>query len=216
MHFANREEGGRKVAEQLKKHENKPNTIVIGLPRGGVVTAAEITKALNLPLDIIVTRKIGTPHQPELAIGAITYTGELILHESTIQMLGLSLEEIEPIIKKEKKEAERRMSLYRSGLPPINLTGKTVILTDDGIATGSTVKAAIKTIRSLGVKKLILAIPVAPSNTIHELTPLVDELICLSTPPFFVSVGQFYDQFSQTEDEQVIEIMKQFALPSLK
>jgi putative phosphoribosyl transferase len=208
MIFKNRVEAGQKLAETLNKFKDAKDTIILSLPRGGVVVGYEVAKILNLPLDIVVPRKIGAPGDPEFAIGAITETGEGIFDEMTIGAYGITESYLQNEIKKEKAEAERRLTLYRGPRPPLDLRNKTVIIVDDGLATGLTMRAAIKTIKKFGATKIVVAIPVAPPDTAELIKKEVDEFICLLTPTFFGSVGEFYDEFPQTADEEVIELLK--------
>lgn len=208
MRFKNREEAGKLLAEKLKKYQSYPDSIVIGLPRGGVVTAFEVAKALHLPLDVICPRKIGAPGNPEYAIGAITETGEGIFHEDVIAALGIPQSYIKQIVEQEKQRAQRRLQLYRKGKLPLDLEGKTVIIIDDGIATGATMKAAIRSIQSQGAEKMIVAAPVAAPDTYNELLDEADEVVCIETPSFFYAVGQFYELFPSTEDEEVVSLLE--------
>lgn len=207
MIFKNRQDGGKRLVPALRKFQKDPNAVIIGLPRGGVVTAAEIAKELKLPLDVIVPRKIGAPMQPELAIGAITETGEGIFDESLISRLGVSQSYINHEVEHQKKVSQNRLQMYRKNKPKINLEGKTVILVDDGLATGATMKAAIKSAQAEGAGRIVVAVPVAPPETVEEIRELADEVIVLDTPIFFQAVGQFYDDFSATEDDEVIALL---------
>lgn len=202
-----RKDGGKQLADLLKHYASKSNTIVIGLPRGGVITAYEVAKQLDLPLDIIITRKIGAPFQPELAVGAMTQNGT-VLFNSQLHLLGISEQQLIPVIKKERKELKRRLQLYRNNKPPLNLTNKTILLIDDGIATSATMKAAIQTVRELNAHKIVVGVPVAPPAIASQLTSDIDEYVCVITPPFFTAIGQFYDQFPQVQDEEVISLLK--------
>lgn len=208
MIFKSRLEAGKRLAEALKAYNNSSDAIVIGLPRGGVVLAAEIAKELNIPLDIICARKIGAPYNPEFGIGAISESGGLFLDNDTIENLDIDPEYIQNEIKSQKKESARRANLYRGERLPLNLKNKIVILVDDGIATGATMKASIQTAKQLNAKKIIVAVPVAPPDTLTEIKELTDEVVCLSAPSFFMAVGQFYEQFEQTTDDEVIQLMK--------
>jgi putative phosphoribosyl transferase len=207
MMFMNRHDAGKQLAASLKAYDKSQNTIVIGLPRGGVVPAMEVADLLHLPLDIICARKIGAPWNPEYAVGAVTETGKYILDESVIDQLNISKEYLQQAIEQEKQQAQRRLALFRSGRKPRNLKDQTVILVDDGLATGMTMKAAILSAKLDGAKKVVVAVPVSPWETLQEIKQLADEVVCLSTPPFFEAVGQFYAEFSQVEDEQVIAIL---------
>lgn len=208
MYFQDRKDAGQRLAEALKHHEGEENGIVIGLPRGGVPVAYQVAKQLKLPLDIICPRKIGAPHNPEYAIGAITETGEGEFNEYAISSLGVSKQYIEETVEKEKRVAKQRLDAYRKGMPARDFKGKIVFLIDDGLATGSTMKAAIRSLRAEGAAAIILAVPVSPPDTFFEIEQMVDEAICLETPSFFQAVGQFYEHFGQTSDEEVIELLK--------
>ncbi len=206
MLFKNRVEAGKALSQALQKYKNAKETIVLGLPRGGVVVAAEVAKELHLPLDVIVPRKLGAPDNPELAIGAIAADG-IVLDQGIIALLGVPPSYIDACIAKEKKEAERRLQLFRKNKPPQEFKGKTCIVVDDGIATGSTMKATIQALKKMHAAKIIVAIPVGPPDTIENLKKEVDEIICLHTPSSFMAVGQFYDQFPQLADDEVLKIL---------
>lgn len=207
--FHDRYHAGVLLAPALNKYKNNKDTIVIGLPRGGVITGSAVAQALNLPLDIVCPHKIGAPSNPEYAIGAVTETGEAILNEDVIEGLGVSEDYLEAILEREKQRALRRLERYREGLPPRNLKGKSVIIVDDGMATGHTMKAAIKSVQAEGVHCLVVAVPVAPPETIAMIRPTVDEIVYLDAPAFFAAVGQFYQDFLPTTDEEVIAALKQ-------
>ena len=208
MIFKDRVDAGRKLAEKLLDHLNQKDTIVIGLPRGGVVVAFEVAKKLNLPLDIIISRKIGMPGQPEFAIGAITADGKEVFDQRIIQSFGLERKDLEGIIEAEKEEILRRMKIYRPGRPALNLKNKTVILVDDGIATGMTMQATLLSARGLGAKKVIIAVPVIPQDQIRILEKFSDELVYLDAPVNFGAISVFYQEFAQVNDEQVIKLMQ--------
>ena len=207
--FKDRKEAGQKLANKLEQYRDKKDTIVLGLPRGGVVTAYEIAKSLNLPLDLIVPRKIGAPDNPEFAIGAIAEDGEGIFDQSVITEYNISKDYIDKEVEKEKKEAQRRLKLYRGDRPILNLKDKTAILIDDGVATGATMRAAIKSAKIKGVKEIIVATPVIARDTLKKIGTEVNEVIYLDAPTFFGAVGAFYQSFAQTEDKEVIELMKE-------
>jgi putative phosphoribosyl transferase len=206
--FKDRKDAGKKLANQLEKYQNKPNTIVIGLPRGGVVVAFEVAQKLNLPLDIVAPRKISMPGSPEAAIGAITPDGNKVLDSEFISEFGIEQDYIDNEITKEIEEAKRRIKIYRKNKKPLNLAEKIVIVVDDGVATGSTIGAAIKSIRSQKPKKIIIAVPVAPHEFLEKIAPEVEEIACLETPTYFIAVGQAYDVFEQTSDDEVIDLME--------
>jgi len=207
MRFASRIEAGKKLAEALKKYAGNPNVVVIGLPRGGVPVAYEVADALALPLDIIIIRKIGAPYNPELAVGALAENGTVFFNQQIMQMLGLSTENLQPIIKQEMAEAERRKQKYLGDRTRVALKDKIVILVDDGIATGATIRSAIQLLRAEGVQKIIVAVPVAPRDMLATLQQEAEEVICLYAPDIFPGVGAFYDSFAQTTDEEVIDLL---------
>lgn len=209
MTFHDRQEAGKKLSLALLKYKNNQNTVVLGLPRGGVVVAAEVAKALGLPLDIIVIRKMGAPMNSELAIGATDELGHTVLNEEIIESLEISENYLKEVKQKEQKIAEDRLNRYRGNKVPLSLKGKVAILIDDGLATGATMKAAIHSAKGKKAKKVIVAVPVAPAETIEKLRKEADEIICLDMPVFFGAVGAFYEIFDQTSDEEVIELLKE-------
>lgn len=209
MIFADRREAGERLVPELDKYRNDPNAVVIGLPRGGVVTAFEVAKGLHLPLDVVCPRKVGAPFNPELAIGAITESGEGVFHHDLIARLGVSQRYIDQEVEKEKKVAQRRLALFRKNRPKINLQGKTVIIVDDGLATGATMLAAIKSVKKEKAEKIVVAVPVSPQDTYEKIQEEVDEIVVLGTPAYFAAVGQFYVNFAGTEDEEVVELLRQ-------
>lgn len=205
--FEDREEAGRLLADRLAS-EDLPNGLVLGVPRGGVVVAAVVARELALPLDIIVPRKIGAPTNPELAVGAVTQDGTVIYNSVLLQRLRLDERDLERQVELEIEEIERRMMLYRGSRVPPDCVGRTIILVDDGIATGYTVLAALRSLQQAGPRKVVLAVPVAPSETLDRLKPEVDRVICLESPPDFYAVGQFYLHFGQTSDREVIALLR--------
>ncbi len=205
MPFKNREDAGKQLAEKLIEYKDRENVIVISLPRGGVVLGRVIADALRAPLDIVVPRKIGAPENDEYAIGAITESGDAVWNESEKERYGEEILSI--IMKKEQKEARRRLDVYRKGLPPRVMKEKKVILVDDGIATGLTMRAAIQTVKAEHPQKIIVAIAGGPQDTIDVLRREVDELVALEIPPFFSAVGQLYEDFPQVEDNQVVALL---------
>jgi len=207
MLFANRTDAGRQLAERLKNYAGRADVIVLAAPRGGVPVAFEVATRLGVPLDIFVMRKLGVPGHEELAFGAIASGGVRILNRETIEVLGLTGLDIERVTKKETVELERREKAYRAGRPPLDVNGLIVILVDDGIATGSSVRAAIHALRQRNPAVLVVATPVAPRATCNRLRAEVDELVCLETPEPFYGVGQFYDDFSEVSDEEVTELL---------
>ena len=198
MFFRDRQDAGRQLAEALLGHDN---AIVLGLPRGGVVCASEVARALNLPLDVTCPRKIGHPLNPEYAIGAVTETGEGLFNPNEPYQ--------EELVNQSAEEARVRLKLYRKGRPPRDVEGKEIILVDDGLATGFTMKAAIASIRKENPKKVVVAVPVAPPAAVEEIGEMADEVVCLHVPSSFMAIGQFYQEFDQTSDEEVIALMEQ-------
>jgi putative phosphoribosyl transferase len=206
--FGDRKEAGVELASRLKDYMDTEGVIVLALPRGGVVTGREVASYLNCPIDVIIVRKVGYPGQPEFAIGAVSETGTVVLNERVISSYDVSEEYVEEEVARQKEEVERRVSLYRKGQRLPDLKDKKVILVDDGVATGSTIKAAISTLKDEGLKKLIVAVPVAPPSTVMELERMVDEVVCLETPADFMAVGGYYRDFGQVTDEEVIEVLE--------
>lgn len=204
--FKDRDDAGRQLSEKLKKYQNDA-PLILALPRGGVPVAYQVSQSLNAPLDVFVVRKIGFPGNPEFGVGSVA-PDVLFLDENSLHMLGLRHSDMREIIALEQQELERRLHLYRGETDFSNIIGKTVILIDDGIATGVTTRAAIEGIQRLKPNKLILAVPVAPLETVNALKKLVDELICLEIPSVFYAVGAFYQSFLQVSDDEVIVLLK--------
>lgn len=204
--FEDRQDAGRRLADQLEQYRDQ-NPIVLGLPRGGVVVGYEIAQALEAPLDVIVARKLGAPMQPELGIGAVAPGGIMLIDESTIQALGLTENDIARVAAQERQEMERRLRRYRHepGLPDV--AGRTVILVDDGLATGVTAFAAIRAVRQGKPARIVLAVAVCALETAEAIRREVDDLVCVSVPERFRAVGLWYRQFEQNTDEQVIQLL---------
>jgi putative phosphoribosyl transferase len=209
IRFRNRTEAGVMLAQNFRADANQKDLLVLALPRGGVPVAVEVAKALNAPLDVCIVRKLGVPGQKELAMGAIASGGVVVLNYDVINTLGINKEIVELVAAEELKELQRRDRHYRGDAPPININNKTVILIDDGIATGSTMRAAIALIKKQQPAKLIVGVPVIPLSTYEELKSEVDEIVCLTTPEIMSAIGLWYEDFSQTTDEEVQEILKQ-------
>jgi putative phosphoribosyl transferase len=205
--FVDRVDAGRRLASALKDLVDK-DAVVLAIPRGGVVVGYEVAKALDIPLDIIIPRKIGAPGNPELAIGAMTEDGTVLLDERIVESLLVSEEYIRQESEAQKAEIQRRLTLYRGDVPYPVLENRSVIIVDDGIATGSTMKAALASVRNRGARSVIVAIPVGPPSTIRELEEKADVVVCLRTPEPFYAIGQFYANFAQTSDEQVTRLLK--------
>jgi putative phosphoribosyl transferase len=205
--FANRTEAGRLLAEKLVNYAGRADVIVLGLPRGGVPVAFEVAHRLGALLDVFIVRKLGVPGFEELAAGAIASGGVRVLNEDVMRAIPHADQAINAITARETAELERREQIYREGRPPPKLRDRIVILVDDGLATGATMRAAVKALRECGAAKIVVAVPVGPPDTCHELEERADETICLSTPEFFQAVGQYYEDFSQTTDEDVRELL---------
>jgi putative phosphoribosyl transferase len=205
--FSNREEAGRMLAGALSSY--KDDVVVLGIPRGGLPVAREVARALDAPLDIVVVRKLGAPGQPELGIGAVVDGDHprAIFNQGVLEYLGISDEYVQDEIARQIKEIRRRETKYRGGRSMVPIEGKTVLVIDDGIATGSSVRAALRGVRRMKPKRLVLAVPVAPSETLETLRGDADEIVCLETPEDFYAVGQFYRDFHQVSDDEVTQIL---------
>ena len=212
MRFRDRGEAGRLLAEALKDRVEPP-CVVLALPRGGVPVGLEIARALGCPLDLVMVRKIGAPGQPELALGAVA-NGEhpvLVVNEDVRRSTGAGEAYLEAEKERELAEIARRRERYLAGRAPAPVEGRTAIVVDDGIATGATMLAALRAVRRKGPKKLILAVPVAPPDSLQRLAAEADEIVCLYTPEWFVAVGQFYDDFRQIDDDEVVAALAEAA-----
>lgn len=207
MKFQNRYEAGVLLAEPLKKYANKSDAIVLALPRGGVVVAVPIAEKLKLPLDLCLVKKLGVPFQEELAMGAIAMDAKPVFNEEILNQCDISEEELNAIILQKQNELIARNKLYRHNKPAPDVKNKIVIIVDDGIATGATLRAAIQAIRAQHPKKIIVAVPVADKDICDEMLKSVDEVICLYQPEYLSAVGFWYEDFSQTTDEEVIALM---------
>jgi len=208
MQFRNRFEAGQLLARRLTKYANRSDVLVLALPRGGVPVAFEVARALNAPLDVFVVRKLGVPGHEELALGAIASGGVRVLNADVVEGLRIPDDVIEAVATRELRELERREHAYRDDRPAPDTQGRTVILVDDGIATGSTMKAAIEALRQLEARRIVVATPTAALSTADEMRPDVDELVAVMTPADFAGVGQWYEDFSQTTDEEVGELLE--------
>jgi predicted phosphoribosyltransferase len=206
--FLNRSDAGSRLSSRLPQYKNRPDVIVLALPRGGVVTGYEIAHALNVPLDVLIVRKLGFPGQPELAVGAVAETGTVVLNEDIVAAGRISEDFLNHEIDRQKEEIARRVTIYRSGKGLPGLSGITVILVDDGVATGATIKAAISALKDENVAKLVVALPVGPPETVKVLRQIVDELICLETPLVFMAVSAHYLDFTQVSDDEVVSILR--------
>jgi putative phosphoribosyl transferase len=208
MIFDDREDAGRQLAAHLVRYKDQ-HPVVLALPRGGVPVAYEVARALEAPLDILVVRKLGAPGQPELGIGAIVDGDhpDGVLNENAIAALGVDRAYLEGEIQRQLREIHRRQAAYRSGRPPVAVEGHTAIVIDDGLATGSTMRAALRGVRRAQPARLVLAVPVAPPDTLASLAAEVDDVVCISTPEDFGAVGRFYRNFDQTTDEEVVRLL---------
>jgi len=205
--FSNRAEAGRRLANVLESVVGE-DAIVLAIPRGGVVVGFEVARALNVPLDVIIPRKIGAPNNPEIAVGAVTEDGTIILDDELVRYLQVSKEYIEEESERQRLEIERRLKTYRGNAPYPSLKNREVIIVDDGIATGSTMKAALASAHKRGAKTVTIAVPVAPQTVIDELKKECENVICLQTPEPFFAIGEFYEDFTQTDDEEVARLLK--------
>ena len=210
--FRDRREAGRLLGEKLREYANRRDVVVLALPRGGVPVAFEVAKVLKAPLDVLVVRKLGLPQHEELAMGAIGSGGVRVLNQEVVRGLGIPDEIVNRIAKREERELERREQEYRDGRPSVNVRGRTVILVDDGLATGSSMRAAALALKSKQAAQIVVAVPVGAPSTCAEIESEVDKVICGVTPPGpFWGVGQWYEDFSQTSDEEVRDLLKQAA-----
>ncbi|QMU71398.1 hypothetical protein GXP74_27360 [Streptacidiphilus sp. P02-A3a] len=210
MDFVDRADAGRRLAAGLERLRG-PDVVVLGLPRGGVPVAAEVAAALGAPLDVIVVRKLGVPFQPELGMGAIGEGGVRVVNEAVLTATGTSAAELASVERRERVELERRADRYRGGRARVGLTGRTALVVDDGVATGSTARAACLIARAQGAARVVLAVPVAPVDWRTRLAGVADELVCPDTPADFFGIGQFYQDFTQSTDEQVVDCLDRAA-----
>jgi len=205
--FRNRAEAGQRLADALAGYAVEPGLLVLALPRGGVEVGAVVARRLGAPLDVVLVRKLGVPGHEELAMGAIASGGVRVLSEDVVSALGISPGEIAAVAEAEREELERRERAYRGRREPVAVAGRTVILVDDGLATGSTMRAAASALRRQGPRRLVVAVPVAPAETCRRLRAEVDDLVCTLTPEPFYSVGEWYEDFAQTSDEDVRRLL---------
>ena len=203
MGFRDRADAGRALAARLDHLAGRDDVLVLGLPRGGVPVAYEVARALRAPLDVLVARKLGAPGQSELAMGAVAAGGVRVLHRAVVDGLGVPPEVVERVAVREEAEVARREGSYRRGRPPLDVTGKAVTVVDDGLATGSTMRAAVAALRTMAPPRIVVAVPVGARETCQELAREADEVLCLETPAGFRAVGQWYDDFTQTTDDEI-------------
>lgn len=210
MQFRDRRQAGRKLADELRTRQEQgalPDPVVLALPRGGVSVAAEVARALGAPLDVLVVRKIGAPFQEELGVGAITGDDEPLFDEHTLDALGLSRGRLAPVVERERTELRRRQGLYRAGRPAPDLRGRTVIVVDDGLATGVTARAALRSVRRRAPRQVVLAVPVGSPEAVDLLRAEADDVICLYQPARLMAVGLWYEDFQQLSDADVLEAL---------
>lgn len=206
--FKDRVQAGRYLAERLMRYAGASDAVVLGLPRGGVVVAHEIAEKLGLPLDIFLVRKLGVPGYEELAMGAIASGGIRVMNEEVMRQIRIPERAVEAVAEREALELKRREAAYRGNRPPLAVAGMTVILVDDGLATGATMRAAVKALRGLNPRRIVVAVPTASQEACDEFRAEVDEILCGMTPEPFHAVGAWYDDFSQTTDEEVRQLIK--------
>lgn len=205
--FRDRAEAGRILVQQLAQYAHRPDVVVLALPRGGVPVAYEVASVLNLPLDVFVVRKLGAPGQEELAMGAIASGGVRVVNDDVVRALGISENVVDRVARQEQEELARREQLYRGDRPMVRVQGRTIILVDDGLATGSTMRAAVRALRRQQPARIVVAVPTAAASTCDDLRREVDEMICLMTPEPFYAVGLWYEDFSQTTDREVSDLL---------
>jgi putative phosphoribosyl transferase len=211
--FKDRTEAGKRLGESLAEYAGRTDVVVLGLPRGGVPVAFEVSKALRAPLDIFLVRKLGVPGDEELAMGAIASGGIRVLNEGVIRSLGISERELAAVAAREMRELDRREIAYRGDRPRRCLSGKTVIIVDDGIATGASMRAAIAALRAQKTARTVIAVPVASADTCAYFESVGEEVVCLATPEPFIAIGPWYEDFSQTTDDEVRELLVRAAAP---
>ncbi|THV37045.1 phosphoribosyltransferase [Glycomyces buryatensis] len=213
--FRDRREAGRELAGLLGDYRSRDGVIVLGLPRGGVPVAFEVARALDAPLEVFTVRKIGVPGHEELAMGAVASGGVVVTNYQVVEAVGVPHDQFDLVVAREKAELTRRERLYRGPRPAPDLFRKTVLLVDDGLATGATMRATVSAVREFGPERIVVAIPTAPSSACREISALVDEVVCVDTPHHFSAVGQSYEVFDQTSDDEVRDLLEQAVLPDL-
>ena len=208
MIFRNRRDAGRALAKALVRYADRSDVIVLALPRGGVPVAFEVAQAIGAPLDVFLVRKLGFPGNEEYAIGAVASGGVRVLDEDLLRSAGVSAETVRRTVEREERELRRRERAYRDDRPALELEGRTVILVDDGLATGSSMRAAVEAVRGRRPGRVVVAVPVGPADRIDDLRRRADEVVCVATPTPFLAVGRFYEDFDQTTDEEVVDLLE--------
>lgn len=206
--FRNRIDAGEQLAGKLNNYRDRDDVLVLALPRGGVPVADVVARELKAPLDVLIVRKVGLPSNPELAMGAVASGGVEVVNESVTRSWGIGPEQFSEVARREVLEMERRETIYRKGRQPLEVEGKTVLLVDDGIATGSTVKAGVAALRKLDASSVVVAVPVAALDTVEGLRGIADDVVAVQTPSVFFAVGSHYQDFSQTSDDEVIQLLE--------
>lgn len=206
--FADRIDAGRRLAEALEDYRGRGDVVVYGLPRGGVPVAAEVAGALDAPLDVLIVRKLGVPGQPELAMGAVASGGVRVLNEEVLRQLRIGEDQIDRITEEQRREIQEREERFRGNAEMPDVRGKTALVIDDGIATGSTMRASVEALRELGPERIVVAVPVASYSACDDMNAVADEVICLETPSPFHAVGAWYDRFDQTTDTEVKQLLE--------
>jgi putative phosphoribosyl transferase len=205
--FRDREEAGRELGVRLRALDLGDDLLVLGLPRGGVPVACEAAAALGAPVDVLIVRKLGAPHNPELAVGAIAFGGVTVYNDALLEMLNLTEQDLEPTRRRELAELTRRERAYRGGAAPLAVTNRTVILVDDGVATGATMRAAVLATRRLQPRRIIVAAPTAATDSVERIEKVADQVVALETPEPYYAVGAWYEQFPQLSDEEVVDCL---------
>jgi putative phosphoribosyl transferase len=214
--FRNRRDAGMELGDRLAKYKDRKDVVVLALPRGGVPVAYEVARALQAPLDVFLVRKLGVPQHRELAMGAIASGGVRVLNDYVVRSYRIPDAVIDEVAREEQLELERRETAYREGRPPIDLRNRTVLLIDDGLATGATMKAAVEAVRTRKPERIVVAVPVGSPETCREFADVADEIVCARTPSFFSAVGLWYRDFSETSDDEVRELLRGQPEPAVK
>ena len=209
--FQDRRQAGRALSEELRKYAGRNDVVILALPRGGVPVAYEVARRLEAPLDLFLVRKLGTPGHRELAMGAIASGGVRVLNDDVVRWYGITQDDIDAVAREEERELLRRELAYREGRDPVPVEGQVAILVDDGLATGSTMRAAVKAVRQRKPSRVVVAVPVGARDTCDELSAIADEVVCVGTPEPFSAVGQWYADFDQTTDEEVRRLLSEHA-----